>query len=84
MNEIKRMQQIAGIINENFEEAVGKEKKAVGPLLSAINPRPSGEVKKAVQELETYLVGTGAELDYTELAYLIIDIINEAKNDSDY
>jgi len=84
MNEIKRMQQIAGIINENFEEAVGKEKKVVGPLLSAITPSYKDDLAVSVQALEDYLKTTGAELDYQELASLVIDIVNEAKNESDY
>jgi hypothetical protein len=84
MNEIKRMQQIAGIINENFKEAVGKEKKVVGPLLSAITPSYKGDLADSVQKLEDYLNTTGAKLNYQELASLVISIVNEAKYESDF
>jgi hypothetical protein len=80
-NEFKRMQQIAGIITENVIEA---KKAPKGDILNAIKPSYAGDLAVSVQALEDYLKTTGAELDYQELASLVIDIVNEAKNESDY
>jgi hypothetical protein len=41
LNEIKRMQHLAGIINENYTQ-LNK-----GPILSQIIPKPSGDFKDA-------------------------------------
>ena len=68
LNEIKRMQHLAGIINENYTQL------NEGPILSQIIPKPSGDFKDAVIALEDYLKTTGGEFDYYELASLIIDI----------
>ena len=51
-----------------------------GALLSIINDL-KGDVKTAVRSLETYLEKTGATLDYKQLAYLVIDIIDAAKDE---
>jgi hypothetical protein len=83
MNEFKRMQQIAGIINENSnedEEAL----ESSGTILGNINPSYDGDLAVSVQALEDYLKTTGAKLDYQKLARLVIDIVNEAKFDTDY
>jgi hypothetical protein len=82
MNEFKRMQQIAGIINENInedEEAL----ESSGTILGNITPSYDGDLAVSVQALEDYLKTT-AELNYQELASLVIDIVNEAKFDTDY
>lgn len=64
------------IIREEVRRALTE-----GAILSAIKPGLQGEVKTAVMSLETYLKGTGAKLDYKELAYLVIDIIDAAKDE---
>ena len=64
------------LIREEVKKALNE-----GALLSAIKPGLQGEVKTTVQALETYLKGTGAKLDYKELAYLVIDIIDAAKDE---
>jgi hypothetical protein len=70
------------MIGENINE---DEEAPKGDILNAITPslRP-GDLANSVQELEDYLKTTGAELDYQELASLVINIINEAKFDTDY
>jgi|688.fasta_scaffold1638895_2 hypothetical protein len=67
------------IIREEVKKAL-KE----GALLNAITPGLQGEVKIAVQSLETYLNKTNAILDYNHarnLAELVIDIIDAAKDE---
>jgi hypothetical protein len=84
-NEFKRMQQIAGIITENINED-----EEAGSILG--NTGYDGNLADSVQALEDYLKTTledylkttGAELDYKELASLVIDIVNDAKNESDF
>ena len=68
MKDLIRMQQLAGLITENQAKEILNE----GELLTII--KPSGEFKKAVIALENYLSTTGGTFDYSELAYLIIDI----------
>jgi hypothetical protein len=68
------------IIREEVKKALNE-----GALLSAITPGLQGEVKVAVQALETMLANqlTPAVLarNARELAELVIDIIDAAKND---
>jgi hypothetical protein len=81
MNEFQRMQQIAGIINENInedEEAL----ESSGTILG--NTGYDGELAVTIQALDDYLKTTGATLDYVELESLVVDIVNAAKSDSDY
>lgn len=72
--EFKRMQKIAGVLNENQINE--------GELVSKIKPLPSGEFKDAVIALENYLATTGGNFDYDELAYLIIDIKDAGASES--
>jgi len=51
-----------------------------GALVSAINDL-NGDVKIAVKNLETYLEKTRAALDYKQLAELVVDIIDAAKDE---
>jgi hypothetical protein len=67
------------MIGENI-----KENEEAGSILGNINPSYDGDLADSVQALEDYLKTTGAELDYQELASLVIDIVNEAKFDTDY
>ena len=75
LNEIKRMQHLAGIINENYTQL------NEGLLLDKITPKPSGDFKNAIIALEKYLTTTGGNFNYEELAYLIIDIKDAGAND---
>jgi hypothetical protein len=76
-----------------IREEVKKALNEVGtPMAKALDLR--GDVKKAVQALETYLISNFTYRDSTEaipdpevareLAELVMDIIDEAKNSSDY
>jgi len=63
----------------------GKDEMNEGAILKAINPGLQGEVKVAVQALETMLIGqltaAGVNRNVRELAELIIDIIDAAKDE---
>ena len=52
-----------------------------GAILNAIKPDLQGEVKTAVQKLESYLETLGAKLDYKKLAYIVQDVIDAAMTD---
>ncbi len=68
------------IIREEVKKALNE-----GALLSAITPGLQGEVKVAVQALETMLAKqfttAGLERNARELAELIVDIIDAAKDE---
>jgi hypothetical protein len=81
MNEIKRMQQIAGLITENIEKDE-ETSELSGTILG--NTGYDGELAVTIQALDDYLKTTGATLDYGELESLVVDIVNAAKSDSDY
>ena len=69
---------------KNFRQFVNESTLTEGSILKAIRPSLEGEVKAAVEALEKELQSTGAILDYKhadELAYLIIDIIDAAKQE---
>ena len=56
-----------------------------GAILKAIKPSLEGDVKEAVEALETLLQSTDAILDYKhadKLAECIIDIIDAAKQEA--
>jgi hypothetical protein len=76
MKDLIRMQQLAGLITEN------QAKLNEGTLLDKIIPKPSGEFKTAVIDLEKYLSTTGGNFDYDELAGLIIAIKDAGASDS--
>lgn len=71
---------LRSLIKENINE---KKLTNEGAILKAIRPSLTGDVKKAVAELEEKLVAAGVDLDKhaDELAYCVIDIINEAKQE---
>ena len=68
------------IIREEVKKALNE-----GALLSAIKPGLQGEVKVAVQALETMLADqlttAGLARNASELADLVIDIIDAAKDE---
>ena len=68
------------IIREEVKKALNE-----GALLSAIKPGLQGEVKVAVQALETMLAdqltAAGLARNASELADLVIDIIDAAKQE---
>ena len=68
------------IIREEVKKALNE-----GALLSAIKPGLQGEVKVAVQALETMLAdqltAAGLARNASELADLVIDIIDAAKDE---
>ena len=68
------------IIREEVKKALNE-----GALLSAIKPGLQGEVKVAVQALETMLADqlttAGLACNASELADLVIDIIDAAKDE---
>jgi hypothetical protein len=68
------------MIGENVIEA---KKAPKGDILNAITPSYTGKLADSVQALEDYLKTT-AELDYQELASLVINIVDEAKYESDF
>ena len=73
---------------QEFRKLIREEIKKTlteGAILKAITPSLEGEVKAAVQALETELQSTGAILDYKHadrLADCIIDIIDAAKDEA--
>ena len=72
-------QKLQSLIREEIKKTLHEK-----VLLNAINPPLQGEVKQAVGNLEKYLLSIGAILDYKhaqELAYLVIDIIDAAKEE---
>ena len=67
------------IIREEIKKTLNEK-----VLLNAINPPLQGKVKQAVGNLEKYLLSIGAIADYNqaqELAYLVIDVIDAAKEE---
>ena len=68
------------IIREEVKKALNE-----GAILSAIKPGLQGEVKTAVQALETMLANqlttAGLKRNAEELAELVIDIIDAAKDE---
>ena len=68
------------IIREEVKKALTE-----GALLSAIKPSLQGEVKVAVQALETMLIdqlsAAGLKRNAEKLAYCVIDIIDAAKDE---
>ena len=72
---------------KNFGQFVNESNEPVneGAILKAIRPSLEGEVKTAVQALETMLANqlttAGLARNASELAYLVIDIIDAAKQE---
>ena len=61
-----------------FENFNNKEVVQEGQLLNAIRPAFTGDLKDAVEELEIFVMNTGAKIDFKELADILMDIKDAA------
>lgn len=74
-----KVTELRQIVREEISKTLNE-----GPILNAINPAPTGDVKEAVEKLEKLLQSTGAKLDYEDyeaIANCVIDIIDAAKQE---
>ena len=73
-----KLNELRQIIKEEAKKTLNE-----GPLVNAI--KPSEDLRDSIVELENYLMAIGEgkniDWDWNELSYLIIAIINDAKQE---
>ena len=73
-----KLNELRQIIREEAKKALNE-----GPLVDTIQPFYTGALGKAVKALENHLMAKGKNIDWDwdKLADLIIDIVDEAKQE---
>jgi len=72
-----KVSQLRKLIREEAKRALNE-----GPLTNAIRPVYTGDIGKAVKELEQYLINAGDKYQWGKLADLIVDIVDYAQQEA--